>query len=334
MVWPSSREPCHRIGIPLGSGSWEGKRRMPIKVPDRSPAEAALRQEGVDVIPDTTALRQDIRPLRILLLNLMPAKIATEVQIARLLSHTPLQIELSLLTTATYQPRNTPLEHLKAFYRTLSELGKERFDGLIVTGAPVETLPFEEVDYWSELSDIFAWSRANVFRRYGICWGGQALLYADHSVDKIQRPTKLFGVFEQRVRAPRSDLMRGFPDAFLCPVSRWTGFDPKGIERRPDLRVLADSPETGIGLVEHVPTGDVFSLNHLEYDTETLRTEFVRDLALNSAAPLPHNYFPDNNPAADPANTWRPYGYLMFWNWITALYRDAPFDLSDLSPRA
>ncbi len=306
---------------------------MPIKVPDRSPAQAALHREGVEVIPDATALKQDIRPLQILLLNLMPTKVATEVQIARLLSHTPLQIELSLLTTATYQPRNTPLEHLKAFYRTLGELDGRRFDGLIVTGAPVETLPFEQVGYWSELSDILAWSRANVFRRLGICWGGQALLYAEHGVGKIQHATKLFGVFEQRVRAPRSDLMRGFPDAFPCPVSRWTGIDPDDIARRPDLRVLADSPHTGIGLVEHVPTGDVFSLNHLEYDTETLRNEYARDAALDRAAALPCNYFPGDSPAVDPANTWRPYGYLMFWNWITTLYRDTPFDLADLAPR-
>ena len=306
---------------------------MPIKVPDRSPAEAALQQEGVEVIPDATALRQDIRPLRILLLNLMPTKIATEVQIARPLSHTPLQIELSLLTTATYQPRNTPFEHLKAFYRTLGEVQEERFDGMIVTGAPVETLPFEKVDYWAELKDILAWSRTNVFRRLGICWGGQALLYADHGVGKIQHPEKLFGVFEQKVRAPRSELMRGFPDAFPTPVSRWTGIDPEGIEGKPELRVLADSPQTGIGLIEHVPTGDIFCLNHLEYDTGTLRNEFERDHSLNPATPLPHNYFPSNSSAADPANTWRAYGYLMFSNWITTLYRDTPFDLSVLSAR-
>jgi len=306
---------------------------MPIKVPDRSPAEAALQQEGVDVIPDATALRQDIRPLRILLLNLMPTKIATEVQIARLLSHTPLQIELSLLTTATYQPRNTPFEHLKAFYRTLDEVKEERFDGLIVTGAPVETLPFEKVDYWSELKEILAWSRGNVFRRLGICWGGQALLYADYGVEKIQYSEKLFGVYQQRVRAPRSELMRGFPDAFPTPVSRWTGVDPAGIAAQPDLRVLADSPHTGIGLVEHVPTGDVFCFNHLEYDTETLRNEFMRDLSLVPATALPHNYFPGDRMADNPANTWRAYGYLMFWNWITTLYRDTLYDLDALSPR-
>ncbi|GLS22161.1 homoserine O-succinyltransferase [Labrys miyagiensis] len=306
---------------------------MPIKVPDRSPAEAALQQEGVEVIPDATALRQDIRPLRILLLNLMPTKIATEVQIARLLSHTPLQIELSLLTTATYQPRNTPFEHLKAFYRTLDEVKDERFDGMIVTGAPVETLPFEKVDYWTELKEILAWSRTNVFRRFGICWGGQALLYAAYGVEKIQYPEKLFGVFEQRVQAPRSELMRGFPDSFPTPVSRWTGVDPRGIAAKPELRVLADSPQTGIGLVEHVPTGDVFCFNHLEYDTETLRNEFTRDVSLNPTTALPHNYFPGNSAAADPANTWRAYGYLMFMNWITTLYRDTLYDLSALSPR-
>ncbi len=306
---------------------------MPIKVPDRSPAEAALHQEGVEVIADATALKQDIRPLKVLLLNLMPAKVATEVQIARLLSHTPLQIELSLLTTATYQPRNTPLEHLKAFYRTLGELGDERFDALIVTGAPVETLPFEKVDYWPELEEILAWSRRNVFRRFGICWGGQAVLYAEYGVGKVLNPKKLFGIFEQRVGTPRSDLMRGFPDTFPCPVSRWTGVDAKTLGQHRDLRVLADSPVTGIGLVEHVPTGDVFSLNHLEYDTETLRGEFVRDRSLDTGAPLPSNYFPGDDPAAEPKNAWRPYGYLLFWNWITTLYRDAPYDLSELKPR-
>lgn len=306
---------------------------MPIKVPDHSPAEMALQEEGVDVIADALALKQDIRPLRILLLNLMPAKIATEVQIARLLSHTPLQIELCLLTTATYQPRNTPEGHLKAFYRTLGELGDEKFDGLIVTGAPVETMPFESVEYWAELSDILAWSKAHVFRRFGICWGAQALLYADFGVGKVQYDKKLFGIYEQGVQAPRSDLLRGFPDSFLSPVSRWTGLDPAEIEARPALRVLAESPETGIGLLEHVATGDIFSLNHLEYDTETLGNEFKRDQALDAATPLPHNYFPHMSPAERPANTWRPYGYLMFCNWLTALYRDTPYDLSDLKPR-
>jgi len=307
---------------------------MPIKVPDRSPAEAALHEEGVEVIPDATALKQDIRPLKVLLLNLMPAKVATEVQIARLLSHTPLQIELSLLTTATYQPRNTPLEHLKAFYRTLGELGSERFDALIVTGAPVETLPFEDVDYWPELKDILAWSRSHVFRRFGICWGAQAVLYADYSVGKVQYPKKLFGVYDQQVRASKSDLMRGFPDSFPCPVSRWTGLEPGTLAACGDLRVLAESPATGVGLIEHVPSGDVFSLNHLEYDTETLRNEFVRDRTADAGAPLPTNYFPGDNPVAEPGNAWRPYGYLLFWNWITALYRDAPYDLAQLQPRA
>lgn len=300
---------------------------MPIKIPDGSPAEAVLLQEGIELIPEGAALRQDIRPLRILLLNLMPTKIATEVQIARLLSHTPLQIELSLLTTASYTPRNTPIEHLQSFYRTLDEVRSERFDAMIITGAPVETMDFNDVAYWPEIVKIFEWSRTNVFRRFSICWGALAALYAGYGVDKVHFDKKLSGVYPQTVRLPNSPLLRGFPAVFPAPVSRWSGIREDEIESHPSLKVMADSPVTGACLVTDIRTGDLFMFNHLEYDTETLKGEYVRDAASDPATPVPCNYFPSDDPSQEPVNSWRPFAHMLFWNWITRLYQDTPFDL-------
>jgi homoserine O-succinyltransferase len=305
---------------------------MPVKVPDRSPTANILEAEGVEIIGYKVALQQDIRPLRILLLNLMPAKLKTEVQIARLLSHTPLQVELSLLTTASYQPRTTPAEYLKEFYRTLADIRDEAFDGMVITGAPVERLPFEEVSYWPELCEIFQWAERRVFRRFHICWGAQAALYAEFGVAKESYPEKLFGVYEQRVAAPRSALLRGFSDTFPAPVSRYTGISRADVEKVADLAVLAESAETGLCLIEN-RRGDVYMMNHLEYDTETLRDEYVRDLKAEAAIALPANYFAGGDPQRAPVNRWRPYGYLLFSNWMYRLYEDAPHDLGELARR-
>jgi homoserine O-succinyltransferase len=305
---------------------------MPVKVPDRSPSASILEAEGVEIIGTQVALHQDIRPLRILLLNLMPAKLKTEVQIARLLSHTPLQVELSLLTTASYQPRTTPAEYLREFYRTLSDIRDETFDGMVITGAPVERMPFEAVSYWPELCEIFDWARRHVFRRFHICWGAQAALYHEYGVSKEAYREKLFGVFEQRVLAPRSPLLRGFSDAFPAPVSRYTGITRADVEKVPGLTIVAASPKTGICLVEN-RRGDAYMMNHLEYDTETLRDEYVRDVAAAETIALPANYFESDDPQRPPVNRWRPYGYLLFSNWMYRLYEDSPHDLAELPSR-
>jgi homoserine O-succinyltransferase len=303
---------------------------MPIKIPDDLPARAVLEEEGVEIIRSHDAIHQDIRPMRILLLNLMPKKVETETQLARLLSHTPLQVELSLLTTSTYTPTNTPPTHMKAFYKTPDQVVNEKFDGLVVTGAPVERLPFEDVDYWDELCRIFDWARTHVTRTLNICWGGQAALFHEFGIPKFDLPAKASGIFEQRVVAPNSQTLRGFPARFPMAVSRYTGTDRAEIERHPDLTVLIESDETGVAVVEHKRRGDLYIFNHFEYEADTLRLEYERDIVAEDQIDVPANYFPGDDPAAKPVNTWRPYGYLIFGNWISALYRDTPFDLNEI----
>ncbi|HXZ00770.1 MAG TPA: homoserine O-succinyltransferase [Stellaceae bacterium] len=305
---------------------------MPIKISDRSPTIRILETEGIELIGRKTAARQDIRPMHVLLLNLMPMKMKTEVQIARLLSHTPLQVELSLLTTESYQPTTTSSDYMREFYRTISDVRDDWFDGMIVTGAPVERMPFEAVDYWAELCHIFAWARRRVFRRFHLCWGAQAALYAEYGVPKEAYRDKLFGVFEQRVLAPRSALLRGFTDSFMAPVSRYTGVPRAGVEKVAELEILAESDESGICLMEN-SRGDVYMLNHLEYDTETLHDEYVRDLRAEKTISPPKNYFENDDVTRQAVNRWRPYGYLLFSNWMYQLYEDVPYDLRDL-PRA
>jgi homoserine O-succinyltransferase len=299
---------------------------MPIKIPDRSPSTSLLRAEGVDVIGQATAARQDIRPLRVLLLNLMPAKVKTEVQLARLLSHTPLQIELFLLTTESYQPTTTSAEYMNEFYCTLADVCGDWFDGMIITGAPVERMPFESVAYWRELCAIFDWARRHVFRRFHICWGAQAALYYYYGISKQNHMNKIFGVYEQRLVAPDSALLRGFSDAFPAPVSRYSGIKRLELEGIADLQILAEAdPPAGVGLLEN-RRGDVFMLNHLEYDTGTLAEEFFRDVGKQQSVQVPVNYFDSDDPSRLPLNRWRPFGYLLFSNWIYKLYEDAPFN--------
>ena len=303
---------------------------MPIKVPDNLPALEDLLNEQVDVMALKQAERQDIRPLRLLLLNLMPKKQDTEVQFARLFGNSPLQIEMILMTTASYTPRHTEPGYLRRFYRQLEDVHDEYFDALIVTGAPVERLPFDEVAYWDELTQIMDWSRHHCFRRLGICWGAQAMLYHFHDVAKHDCGEKRFGVFPHRLNHGNGRLLRGFTDIFPMPVSRYTenhlaDLDAAGIE------VLAESDTCGVGMAHHPETGDLFVLNHLEYDADTLATEYWRDQQEGMATAMPYGYFPNNDPAEAPVNFWRPYAFLLLSNWINDLYQATPFDLTTIA---
>jgi len=303
---------------------------VPIKIQSDLPAREVLEKENVDLILSDRAQTQDIRPIRLLFLNLMPKKKETEIQFARLLGNSPLQIELTLMTTASYTPRNTEPGYLRRFYRNLSDVKDDYFDGLIITGAPVETLPFAEVDYWPELVEIMEWSRQHCFRRMGICWGGQAMLYHFHQIEKHKIGAKRFGIYNHQLNDYHTRLMNGFTDSFPMPVSRYTENLSNEIRNAPMLQVLAESAETGPGIVRHSETGDLYVLNHLEYDAETLAAKYARyhEAGLNTS--LPANYFPDNDPSKMPMNYWRPFAFLFITNWIHDLYQSTPFDLSEL----
>ena len=299
---------------------------MPIKIHDHLPARELLLDEVVDVINSSSAEKQDIRPLRFLLLNLMPKKLQTEVQFARLLGASPLQIELTLMTTETYVPKNTKKEHLIEFYKTLDDIKDNFYDVLIITGAPVETVPFEDVKYWQELKEIILWSSINVFRKIGICWGAQALLKVLHNIEKYSMKEKLFGVFDHNLNQEKQyRLMQGFINRFPMPVSRYTENKENEIVTS-GLEILAFSKKSGIGMVRCPKTKDLFILNHLEYDAITLKEEFLRDKSVNIETEIPENYFPNNDATKDPINRWRPYAFLLFTNFINEVYQDVPFD--------
>ena len=299
---------------------------MPIKIHDNLPARELLLDEVVDVINSSSAEKQDIRPLRFLLLNLMPKKLQTEVQFARLLGASPLQIELTLMTTETYVPKNTKKEHLIEFYKTLDDIKDNFYDVLIITGAPVETVPFEDVKYWQELKEIILWSSTNVFRKIGICWGAQALLKVLHNIEKYSMKEKLFGVFDHNLNQEKQyRLMQGFINRFPMPVSRYTENKENEIITS-GLEILAFSKKSGIGMVRCPKTKDLFILNHLEYDAITLKEEFLRDKSENIETEIPENYFPNNDATKDPINRWRPYAFLLFTNFINEVYQDVPFD--------
>ena len=306
---------------------------MPIKVPDNLPALETLNAELVDVMPQEMAARQDIRPLKLLLLNLMPNKRDTEIQFARLFGNTPLQIEMILMTTASYIPRNTEPGYLRRFYRQLDDVRDKYFDALIVTGAPIETLPFEEVNYWQELSEIMDWSRAHCFRRLGICWGAQALLWHFFKVPKHQLDSKLFGVFDHRLSHIPGRLMNGFTDRFPMPISRYTMNRISDIEAA-GLDVLANGVDCGAGMVRDPKSGDLFVFNHLEYDATTLADEYYRDVGAGLDTALPKNYFPNDDLTQSPVNNWRPFAFLLISNWINDLYQSTPFDLTKVEQRA
>jgi len=305
---------------------------MPIRVPNNLPALETLNAEQVDVMPQEMAARQDIRPLRLLLLNLMPKKRDTEIQFARLFGNTPLQVEMILMTTASYTPRNTEAGYLRRFYRQLDDVSDDYFDALIVTGAPIETLPFDQVAYWQELTEIMDWSRSHCCRRLGICWGAQALLWHFFKIPKHQLDAKLFGVYDHRLAPVSGRLMNGFTDRFPMPISRYTMNRTDDIKAA-GLDVLADGVDCGAGMVRDPKSGDLFVLNHLEYDATTLADEYHRDVAEGLATVMPENYFPDDDPGQAPINNWRPFAFLLISNWINDLYQTTPFDLTKIDPQ-
>ncbi len=303
---------------------------MPIKIPDDLPAFTALLAEGVMVMRETDAVRQDIRPLRIGLLNLMPNKVRTETQIARLLGATPLQVELTLVKMTEHVSRNTSTDHIEAFYRPWADVRDEKFDGFVITGAPVEKLPFEEVTYWPELCEVFDWTQSNVHSSFHICWGAQAAIHHFHGVPKYELPAKAFGVHRHRNLVPTSPYLRGFSDDFAIPVSRWTEIRRADVEGVPGLEVLMDSTAVGLCLVEDAPHRALYMFNHIEYDSDSLAQEYFRDLERGDHIALPVNYFPDDDPTRRPRNQWRSHAHLLFSNWINQLYQSTPFDLDDI----
>lgn len=299
---------------------------MPIKIHDDLPARSVLDAEGVMVMRENDAIRQDIRPLRIALLNLMPNKIVTETQFARLIGATPLQVELTLVRITNHVARNTPSEHLISFYRPWEEVASERFDGFIITGAPVEQFPFEEVSYWDELCRIFDWTRTNVHRSLNVCWAAQAALHYFHGVPKHPLPEKAFGVFSHRNRVPASPYLRGFSDNFCVPVSRWTEVRGQDLPQDRGLTILAESDETGLCLVDDPLTHSLHMFNHLEYDSTSLGDEYRRDIAAGLEIAVPKHYFPRNDPSLPPENHWRSHAHLLFGNWVNEIYQTVPFD--------
>lgn len=300
---------------------------MPIKIPDDLPACRTLEAEGVMVMRERHAVRQDIRPMRIGLLNLMPDKISTETQIARLIGATPLQVELSLVRISDHISRNTGADHMEAFYRPWEEVREERFDGFIVTGAPVEKLPYQEVRYWDELARIFDWTQTNVHRTFTICWAAQAALHHFHAIPKHALEDKAFGVFRHRNLRPDSPYLRGFSDDFTIPVSRWAEVRSADLPRNSELTILAESEEAGLCLIHDPRHRMLHMFNHLEYDTCTLADEYHRDRAGGGDIRVPAHYFPDDDPARAPENCWRSHGHLLFGNWINEMYQTTPFDL-------
>jgi homoserine O-succinyltransferase len=300
---------------------------MPIKIPATLPAFDVLRHEGVMVMSEETAQRQDIRPLQIGLVNLMPKKVQTETQFARLIGGTPLQIELTLIRMSEHQSKNTSAAHLEAFYRPFREAKARQFDGLIITGAPIEHLEFESVSYWDELRELFDWTQTNVHSTMGICWGGMALMHHFHGLPKHALPAKAFGCYEHFAAEPCSPLLQGFSDAFDVPVSRWTEVRTEDVALAPALRVLIQSDEVGPCLIEDREHRAYAMINHLEYDATTLKEEYDRDLAAGGEIALPVNYFPDDDPLQPPPNRWRSHGALLYGNWINEIYQTTPYDL-------
>jgi len=305
---------------------------MPITLPENLPAFDVLHREGVSVMTPERASRQDIRPLKIALLNLMPKKIQTENQFARLIGATPLQIDFHLIRMSEHQTRNTAAEHMETFYRPFAEIEGtgEKFDGLIITGAPIEHLPFEEVTYWDELRRLFDWTQTHVQSTFGVCWGGMAAIYHFHGVQKHMLDHKAFGCFRHRNLCPTSPYLRGFSDDFVIPVSRWTEMKQAEIDAKPALKTLLGSDEVGPCLVEDAGHRALYIFNHFEYDSDTLKQEYDRDVAAGTPINVPANYYPDDNPAMPPLNRWRSHAHLLYGNWINEIYQSTPYDLEEI----
>jgi homoserine O-succinyltransferase len=305
---------------------------MPIKLPSTLPAFEVLSREGVMVLAEDAADRQDIRPLRIALLNLMPKKIQTENQFARLIGATPLQIELSLIRMSEHQTRNTAAEHMEEFYRPFAEVAAtgEKFDGLIITGAPIEHMPFQDVTYWQELEQVFAWTQTHVHSTFGVCWGGMAMINHFHGVEKHLLDHKAFGCFRHTVTAPASPYLRGFSDDIVVPVSRWTEMKQSEIDARPALNTLITSAESGPCLIEDPAHRALYVFNHFEYDSGTLKQEYDRDVEQGTPINVPCNYYPDDDPANPPQNRWRSHAHLLYGNWINEIYQTTKYDLNEI----
>ena len=304
---------------------------MPIRIPDQLPATAALESENIFVMMEFRAMHQDIRPLKLLLLNLMPTKIVTETQILRKLSNTPLQIEVELLQTASHESKNVSAEHLETFYTTFEEVRERTYDGLIITGAPVELLDFEDVDYWDELTAIMEWSKTNVHSTFHICWGAQAGIYYHYGVPKYELPKKMFGVFNHKVVKPHSPLVRGFDDTFMAPHSRYTEVHAEDIEAHPDLELIAVSDVAGVYIAKSTDSSNFFVFGHPEYDAATLKAEYDRDIARGLDMHVPANYYPDDDPSRDPVSSWRSCAQLLYTNWLNYyVYQTTPYDLAQI----
>ncbi len=304
---------------------------MPIRIPDNLPAVKILLEENIFVMTEKRAITQDIRPLKILLLNLMPKKIETENQLTRLLGNSPLQVDLELIHTKSHKSKNTSEEHLLAFYKTFDDVKDRNFDGMIITGAPVEHLEFEEVEYWEELCEIMEWSKTHVHSTFHICWGAQAALYYHYGIKKHPLEQKMFGIFRHKADYKKSILFRGFDDEFLAPHSRHTTVLREDIEKNKNLRVLASSEEAGVFAVSTKGGRQIFVTGHAEYDAETLKNEYLRDKNEGRAIEIPKNYFPNDDESLPPPNTWRAHANLLFSNWLNYfVYQTTPYDLTEI----
>ena len=304
---------------------------MPIQIPNDLPATGTLQQENIFVMPENRASTQDIRPLEIVLLNLMPTKVATETQFTRLLGNTPLQVKLELMHTSTHVSKNTTQDHLLNFYKSFDELKHRKFDGMVITGAPVEHMEFEDVDYWPELCEIMEWSKTNVHSTFHICWGAQAGLYYHYGIQKHQMEEKMFGVFPHIADYKRSILLRGFDDVFWVPHSRHTTVLREDIEAVPDLKIISSSPRSGVHIVMNKRGKQIFVTGHSEYDPETLQNEYLRDKNLGLPIRVPENYYPNDDDTQPPVVRWRSHANLLFSNWLNYfVYQTTPYDIMNI----
>ncbi len=304
---------------------------MPLRLPDKLPAIELLKRENIFVMDNTRATTQDIRPLKIVILNLMPLKITTETDLIRLLSNTPLQMEVSFMKLKSHTPKNTPIEHMMMFYRDFEKMRDEKFDGMIITGAPVEQMEFEDVNYWDEITRIFAWARNHVTSTLYICWAAQAGLYYHYGIPKYPLQKKMFGVFRQHTLCPQLPIFRGFDDVFYMPHSRHTEVRKEDILANPNLTLIADSPENGVSMVMARGGREFFITGHMEYASNTLDNEYKRDRGIRDDVDMPVNYYRDNNPDNEPLVTWRAHANLLYHNWINYyIYQETPYDITKI----
>ena len=308
------------------------KSKMPIRTMSDLPAKAILEKENIFVMDNTRATTQDIRPLKIVILNLMPLKITTETDLVRLLSNTPLQLDISFMKLKSHTPKNTPIEHMMMFYRDFETMRNEKFDGMIITGAPVETYDYEEVTYWDEIRTIMTWARTHVTSTMYICWAAQAGLYCHYGIPKYPLEKKMFGIFTQYTLQPQMPIFRGFDDVFFMPHSRHTEIRREDIDKCPDLSVIAESPESGVSIVMARGGREFYVTGHLEYAPDTLDREYRRDLGVRDDVGVPVNYYRDNNPELEPVVTWRAHANLLYSNWINYyIYQETPYDIDEIS---